>query len=129
MHNQNCKCYFCRQWFPVSICPKIRTDPTEGPSEYTLADLAEVEAPQGRHAMATGAVDTEELWGMNPKAQREGGRVGRIAQPNRLLMQEPVVVLLPDSESKGRILPILHGLHGADQQAAWRPPPREEVLL
>lgn len=31
-----CKCYFCRQWFRTKDCPKIRVDPTEGPSYYTV---------------------------------------------------------------------------------------------
>lgn len=55
MNKKNCKCYFCRKWVLTDSAPKIRVDPTEGPSEYTVGRVCRECREVGRHL----ATDTE----------------------------------------------------------------------
>lgn len=70
MSNNQCKCFFCRHWFAVHRCPKIRVDPTEGPSEYTVGRVCPYCVEAGR----PGSTDTAHRLG-NAVAHPSAGGV------------------------------------------------------
>lgn len=49
MNKSRCKCYFCRKWVDTKDAPKIRVDPTEGPSEYTVGRVCSICTKLERH--------------------------------------------------------------------------------